>query len=195
MKTLFVLTCTLLFSFTLLAQQQAQGGLKVGEVAPEFTGTDLSGNPLSLKNLTKEGPVVLIFYRGAWCPYCNKYMSQLQESLPQFTEKGARVIAITPETMESAEKAVEKTSATFTVITDSERKIMKDYKVLYTVPENVLGALEGYGINLTESNGKNDNVLPVPATYVIGKDGKVKFVHYDENYKQRASVEEIIANL
>lgn len=195
MKTLFALTCAVLVSFTLLAQQQAEGGLKVGDIAPAFAGTDLSGKPIALQSLLEEGPVVLIFYRGAWCPYCNKYMSQLEESLSQFKEKGARVVAITPETLASAEKAVEKTSATFSVITDTERNIMKSYKVLYTVPQNVLGALEGYGINLTESNGKSDNVLPVPATYVIGQDGKVKFVHYDENYKQRAPVEEIIANL
>jgi peroxiredoxin len=166
---------------------------KVGEKVPDFKAKDHAGKTVSLKELTKKGKVVVMFYRGAWCGYCNKYMSQLEMALPEFASKNATVLAITPEPEESISKAIEKTKASFSIIYDKDRKIMTGWKVAYFLPDDMKIRYKGYGINLEKQQG--DWMLPVPATYVIGKDNIVEYVHFDENYQQRAEIKNILMNL
>ena len=135
---------------------------------------------------------MLFFYRGQWCPYCNKYIQKLQDSLEYLTGKGAYVIGVTPETSENIGKTIEKTNASFSIIQDKGYKIMKDYDVNYTVDAGLYSKLKGYGVDLEKNNGNTDHVLPVPATYVIGKNGKLIFVHFDKNYTKRTSVSELL---
>lgn len=195
MRTISVILFTLLINFSISAQNQAEGGLKVGDIAPNFSGIDQNGKKVALEELLKSGKVVLIFYRGEWCPYCNKYMSELQDGLATINAKGARVVAITPETLESSTKTIQKTKAQFSVFQDTDRSIMKSYKVLYRMEDKLVEKYKGYGIDLEKSNGAKDQALPVPATYIIGKDGKITFVHYEEDYKKRASLKDILSNL
>jgi len=170
-------------------------GLKVGDKAPEFTAKDQDGKSISLKQVLKNGPVVLLFYRGQWCPYCNKQLSHYSDSLTLLTEKGAAILAVTPETDENVKKTVTKTKAAFPILEDAGLAIMKSYKVSFAVDEKTVTRYKGYGIDLDKANGTNGANLPVPATYIIGKDGLVKYVFFNTDYKKRASVQDILNNL
>ncbi|HEY4325950.1 MAG TPA: peroxiredoxin-like family protein [Mucilaginibacter sp.] len=174
----------------------AQTGLKNGAKAPEFTATDNSGKALDLKALLKSHKaVVLFFYRGQWCPYCNKHIKQLQDSLQLLTGKGAYVIGVTPETGDNINKTIEKTHASFSIIQDKGYKIMKAYDVNYTVDPEMFGKLKKYGVDLESNNGNTDHMLPVPATYIIDQSGKIIYVHFDKDYTKRPSVSTILAAL
>jgi peroxiredoxin len=150
---------------------------------------------MRLKDLVKKGNVVLIFYRGNWCPYCNRQLSQLQDSLQFIIDKGAQVIAVTPEQPEGILKTIEKTKASFPIIFDEDRKIMKAYDVSFAVDEKSISRYKMAGIDLEENNGKNGANLPVPAVYIINKESTIIYRFFEPNYKKRASVKEIIKNL
>lgn len=184
-----------LFSLGLKAQAPEPAGLKVGDTAPMFNGIDMNGKAVSLESALKKGDVVLMFYRGQWCPYCNKQMSQMNDSLSMITGKGATVIAISPEIQENVVKTVEKTKASFPVISDVQMKIMKDYQVNFAVPQATIDRYKNFGIDFNVVNGGNGANLPVPATYVIGKNGKIKYVFFNPDYRKRASVKEIVSYL
>ncbi|MEO6521312.1 MAG: peroxiredoxin-like family protein [Mucilaginibacter sp.] len=189
MKKIFILSVALLFALATFAQS----GLKVGATAPQFTAKDNAGKTLDLKSLLKSHKaVVLFFYRGQWCPYCNKQIKQLQDSLQLLTGKGAYVIGVTPETEDNIAKTVEKTKASFSMVQDKDYAIMKAYGVNYTMDAAMVTKYKTYGIDLDKNNGNTDHVLPVPATYVINKSGKITFVQFDKDYKKRASVAEIM---
>jgi peroxiredoxin len=192
MNKYLLITTALLFSL----QALAQSGLKNGAVAPEFSAKDNAGKTLDLKSLLKSHKtVVLFFYRGQWCPYCNKHIKQLQDSLQLLTSKGAYVVGVTPETGENINKTIDKTHASFSIIQDEDYKIMKAYDVNYTVNDETLSQLKKYGIDLEKNNGNTDRVLPVPATYVIDHSGKIIYVHFDKDYTKRPSVSTILSVL
>jgi peroxiredoxin len=192
MKKYLFITAILISSL----QALAQNGLKSGAVAPEFSAKDNSGKTLDLKSLLKSHKtVVLFFYRGQWCPYCNKQIKQLQDSLQLLTGKGAYVIGVTPETSENINKTIDKTHASFSIIQDKDYKIMKAYDVNYTVKDETLSQLKKYGVDLEKNNGNTDHVLPVPATYVIDRSGKIIYVHFDKDYTKRPSISTLLSVL
>ncbi len=188
-------TVILCMSTFIMAQSAYPQGLKAGDKAPMFTATDNNGKTFSLEATLKKGDVVLMFYRGQWCPYCNKQMSQMNDSLSMITAKGATVVAISPEIQENVVKTIEKTKASFPVISDVKMKIMKDYQVNFSVPQATIDRYKNFGIDFNQVNGENGANLPVPATYVIGKDGKIKYVFFNPDYRKRASVKEIASYL
>lgn len=194
MKKLLSLILVLHVSYFLLAQEAAEG-LFINSKAPDFKATDQHGKEVRLKDLLKKGKVVLIFYRGNWCPHCNRYLKKLEDSLQLITDKGAVLVAITPEISEGITKTVEKTGAEYSILHDEELKIMKAYEVEYEVPENTLTRYRNTGIKIDENNGKNGNYLPVPATYIIDKGGNITYRFFQTDYKKRPSVKEILANL
>jgi peroxiredoxin len=192
MKKHLLIIVSLFFSLQVLAQT----GLKIGDKAPGFIATDNSGKSIALKSMLKSHKaVVLFFYRGQWCPYCNKQIKQLQDSLQLLTAKGAYVIGVTPETSENINKTIDKTHASFSIIQDKGYKIMKAYQVNYIVDPAMFVKLKSYGVDLEKNNGNTDHVLPVPATYVIDSSGKIIYVHFDKDYTKRASVSSILATL
>jgi peroxiredoxin len=170
-------------------------GLKVGDAAPMFTAKDQSGKTINLKDALKNGPIVMLFYRGQWCPFCNKQLSHFADSLQILTAKGASILAITPETADNVKKTIEKTKSSFAVLQDTGMDIMKLYKVNFAVDESTIAKYKGYGIDFDKANGSNGANLPVPATYIIGKDGIVKYVFFNTDYRKRASVLDILNNL
>ena len=192
MKKYLLIAVVMLFSLRVLAQS----GLKAGTQAPDFKGVDNTGKALDLKVLLKSHKaVVLFFYRGQWCPYCNKQIKQLQDSLQLLTAKGVYVVGVTPETGENINKTIDKTHASFSIIQDAGYKIMKEYDVNYTVDDAMNAKLKGYGVDLDKNNGNTDHVLPVPATYLIDRSGKITYVHFDKDYTRRASVGAILKAL
>lgn len=194
MKKATFLSLVLLSGFFLFAQE-APEGLFLNSKAPDFKAKDQHGNEVRLKDLLKKGKVVLVFYRGEWCPYCNKNLKRLEDSLKLIIDKGATLVAVSPEQPESIAKTIEKTKAEYTILHDENLKIMKAYEVEFEVPENTLKRYRNGGIKIDEVNGKNGNYLPVPATYVIDKEGSVIYRFFNQDYKKRPSVKEILDHL
>lgn len=169
--------------------------LKEGDEAYNFDGVDQNGEIFNLYEALKKGPVVLMFYRGFWCPHCNKQLSQMEDSLSFITERGGIVVAVTPEKPESIEKTVEKTGASFKIIHDKDLSIMGTYHVAFRLEEAMLKKYKKWGIDVVGANGDNGPNLPVPATYIIGQDKKILYAFFDPDYKKRATVGKILQNL
>lgn len=170
--------------------------LRLGDIAPDFTGKDQFGNEHSLSSLTQDSSLVIIFYRGQWCPICNRYLSKFAKDLNIINDLGARVIAITPELSENVQITVDNTGLNIPIISDLDRSIMDAYKVSFKVTEKYNQKIKDkLGTDIAKNNGSEEAWLPIPATYVIGVDKKIKYVHFDPNYKTRASVQNIIKHL
>jgi peroxiredoxin len=197
MKKLFAVAAALFFTAGVFAQIEniKPEGLKNGDMAPDISGMDQNGKTVELKKLLTKGDVVLVFYRGQWCPYCNKQLSKINDSLSFITAKGATVITVTPETADNIKKTVEKTKAAYSIVEDKGMAIMKSYKVNFAVDAETITKYKKYGIDFEKANGGNGANLPVPATYIIGKDGKIKYAFFNADYSKRPSVKEILDNL
>lgn len=195
MKSIILLVAVL--AAVLLPQLgQAQGaaqapaapqGLTVGDMAPALEGTAHDGRRVVLAELLRQGPVVLTFYRGLWCPFCNRYLKQLQDSVAAL---GGRVVAVTPETPELARQMAEKSTASYPILSDSAGRWMAAYRVGFALDEATLAKYKGFGLDLRANQGGRAH-LPVPATYVVGTDGRIRFVHFDTNYKNRARLTDL----
>ncbi|WP_422361103.1 peroxiredoxin-like family protein [Reichenbachiella sp.] len=175
--------------------QEAPFQLNEGEEALNFKGVDQNGKSFELYEALEKGPVVLMFYRGFWCPHCNKQLSQMEDSLNFIVEKGGIVVAVTPEKPESIAKTVDKTGASFKIIHDKDLSIMNTYHVAFKMEEALLKKYKKWGIDLDAANGDNGPNLPVPATYIIGQDKKILYAFFDPDYKKRATVGKILQNL
>jgi peroxiredoxin len=127
----FFLLIFSLFTFSFLSAQEKPEGLFINSKAPDFKATDQYGKEIRLKEALKDSAVVLIFYRGQWSPYCIKYLKALEDSFHAIKNKGARLIAVTPEKPEFISKTIEKTKASYPLIYDKEMKIMKAYAVAF----------------------------------------------------------------
>jgi peroxiredoxin len=191
-KVLFFIL--LVASVSGLAQEKPEG-LFINSKAPDFKGTDQSGVAVNLKELRKKGPVVVLFYRGNWCPYCSRELKRFQDSLNLITEKGAQLVAISPEGAEGVSKTIEKTGAVFPILTDADMKISKNYQVAYAVDDRTVGRYKNAGIDLLVLNGQKQAQLPVPAVYIINKEGSVIYRYFDADYKKRVSVKEILSEI
>ncbi len=171
-------------------------GLNVGDKAPAFILKNVEGKSVSSEKILAKQELVVIFYRGEWCPVCTKYLSNLSDSLKYITAKGARVVAIGPETLENTAKTKEKTHAGFTVLSDTDSKTAIDYEVLFDVTKGYQRKIKTFlRTDIAKNNGSDKAQLPVPATFIIGKNGVIKFKQFDYNYKNRASIKKIIENL
>ena len=192
----FLAFIVLLFSVTVLSAQDKPEGLFINSKAPEFKGKDQNGNDISLKELRKKGPVVVVFYRGNWCPYCNKELKRMQDSLQLLTDKGAQIVAISPEQSEGISKTIEKTGATFSILHDEDMKIAKGYGVAYQVDEKTQQRQKNFGNDLLAINGQKERAyLPVPAVYIVNRDGSVTFRFFEEDYRRRGFVKVLLKNL
>jgi len=184
-----------LFIFLITWGQEKPEGLFINSKAPDFKALNQKKEEVRLKDLVKKGPVVLIFYRGQWCPYCNRYLKKLEDSLQLIKDKGALLVAVTPEKPESIGKTIEKTGATYDIIYDKDLKIMKAYQVAYKVDEKTVKRYKSFDIDIAANNGSEEVFLPVPALYIINPEMSVKFRFFEPDYKKRLSVKEIIDNL
>ena len=195
MNKIFLLVSVLMVSLYVSAQS-GPAGLAVTDKAPEFTAKDQNGKTFDLQQQLKKGPVVLVFYRGQWCPFCNRQLKKLEDSLSFISAKGATLVAVSPEVTENIAKTIKKTKAGYPILHDEGLKIMKAYDVAYDVDEATIKRYKGYGINFDEANGSDNGArLPVPALYIIRKDGTIAYRHFDPDYRKRPSVAEILAHL
>ncbi len=171
-------------------------GLKVGDKSPDFVAYDQAGKQVELKKLLENGPVVLFFYRGKWCPVCSRYLNDYQDSLKMIVDQGFNVVAVTPETIDNVEQTVKLHKLTFTVLYDCQEQIMKDYDVMFTVTKPYQQLIQKkLNISIAENNGRDVAHLPVPATYIINRDGIIVAKQFNPDYRLRASVKWMLLNM
>lgn len=181
-----------------LAKQLPEPGLKLGSTAPDFTLPNAYGKQVTLSHALKKGPVVLVFYRGAWCPFCNLHLHALQKSLPVFKNYNAQLITITPQKPDKSVMQLNKDKFEFEVLSDLDSTAMKAYNMLYKLDDELVRVYKKHGLDVEDFNGKGRNVLPVPGTFIIDMKGIIRGVHADVNYKERmepAAIIEILKTL
>lgn len=200
MKTTLILITILMMNSNLFSQTTRSAdeakGLATGQKAPLFSAIDAENELFNLSQALESGPVVLIFYRGHWCPVCNKHLSSIQDSLNQILDKGATVVAVSPEKPEYLEKMSKKTKAEFRLLYDEDYKISDAYDVTFT-PDNKQLVLYNTVLNakLKETHSDDSQRLPIPATYIISREGKIVWRQFDPDYRNRSAVKDILANL
>ncbi|MFT5336332.1 MAG: peroxiredoxin [Sphingobacteriales bacterium] len=167
-------------------------GLTKGENAPNFRGVNQNGEKITLSGLLSEGPVVLVFYRGYWCGYCNRHLAELQAELAAFSDMGVKVVAVTPENKEGVNKTIAKTSVSFDIISDHDGSIMESFGVGFQVNKSYQKKMVNYiGDELQDLHESGEAVLPIPATYVIGTNGQIIKSFFNPDYSERSSLDEI----
>lgn len=166
---------------------------KVGDRAPVFALPDAQGVTVRLTELLARGPVVVTWYRGEWCPYCNRHLAELQARRAEFDAAGATIVAISTQMPERTAATARKNSATYFMLSDVGGRVAEAYGVKFTMPEDMLEEYRGYGIELKDYNGPaGADSLPLSATYVIDRSGIIRYAHVEADYTQRAGPEELL---
>lgn len=163
----------------------------VGDRAPGFTLPDAVGKEVALDSLLKDGPVIVVFYRGAWCPYCNLTLAAWQEQLDQVHALGAQLVAISPQLPDYSLTSQEKNGLEFPVLSDVGNRVADRFGIVSQVTPEVLALWEGR-IDLKAHNGEGSGKLPLAATYVIDTDRTIHYAHLDAEYRNRAEPSEVI---
>lgn len=197
MKNTLLIICLLLLGSSVYSQSTRKAvdakGLEVGMMAPDFKAFDSDSSLFSLSAALEKGPIVLVFYRGFWCPVCNQHLSILQDSLQMIQGKGVSVIAVSPEKPEYLNQMAIKTGAEFTLLYDEDYVIANAYDVTFTPSKMTLLTYNvALGAKLKETHSDDSQKLPIPATYLIAKDGRITWRQFDPNYKNRSSVKDIL---
>jgi peroxiredoxin len=183
-------------AFADITASGAAPGLAVGEQARPFILPDATGQTVSLAARLAQGPVVLSFYRGEWCPFCNLELRALQAALPQLTERGAALIAISPQSPDHSLSVTEKAGLTFDVLSDARQEVIAAYRVQFTVPADLKDLhLNVFGNDLSAHAADGSWDLPIPATFVIDQAGIIRARHVSADYTTRMDPAEIVAAL
>lgn len=167
---------------------------KNDDVAPDFILTNATGEQVQLSEYLKKGPVVLTWYRGGWCPYCNMTLHYLQEQLPNIQLRGANLLALTPELPDKSMSTAEKHQLQFEVLSDVGNTVAKEYGIVFKLTDDVADSYQK-GFDLHGYNGDESDELPLAATYVIGQDGRIVYAFLDAEYRNRAEAEPILKAL
>ncbi len=170
-------------------------GLAVGDAAPDVALVTPEGEEIDLSGLYADGPLVVTFYRGGWCPYCNMALKEWAGRFDDLTAAGGQFIAITPEKPEDAQATIEKANAGYRVFIDPEGDVGKAFRVQFEVDAETRKAYKNYGIDLEKANANGLWELPAPATFVIDTKGVIRWVHAEWDYRadHRAEPDEVIA--
>jgi len=179
----------------LVAEIAARPKLAVGDLAPDFTLPNVHGNPIKLADRLADGPVVLVFYRGGWCPYCNIHLRAFQQVLPEMSNVDASLVAIAPQDPDETLTTTEKNELAFDVLSDTACAVAESFGIAFELPDALKEIYTDLGNVLPEKNSADDWRLPIPATFVIGQDGRLAFVDIDADYRNRAEPSEILAVL
>jgi peroxiredoxin len=164
------------------AQNQA---LKAGDLAPEFTLPDVDGNPVSSKALLAKGPLVVTFYRGAWCPFCNLDLSAVEEARSEIEARGASLVAISQQTSPNSRKSQRQNGLGFPILGDHGGEIAARFGVRWTLPGYLREVQKALGADLTQFNGEDSWTLPMPARYVVAQDGVIAYAEVNADYTRR----------
>lgn len=164
---------------------------QVGDQAPDFSLSNARGKSVRLADQLQHGPVILTWYRGGWCPYCNLTLRRLQDELPRFQAAGASLIALTPELPDKSLSTKEKHALSFEVLSDLHNEVAKQYGVVFSLTPQVAEMYQK-AFDLHGFNGDESNELPLAATYVIDRSGTIRYAFLDAEYRHRAEPDDII---
>ncbi len=169
----------------LIASGQALNARKAGDKAPEFTLKDPDGHLVSSSDLLAKGPLVVSFYRGVWCPYCNLELQALQAALPQIEARGAQVVALSPQTAPNSRKSQRENGLGFPILIDEKSRVAAAFGLRFSLPDYLVVLYKGFKNDLPTFNDDPAWVLPMPARYVIGSDGVIAYAEVNPDYTQR----------
>lgn len=173
----------------------AQNSLKVGKKAPDFELPNVKGESVNLHSLLEQGPVVLNFYRGGWCPYCNLELNAYNKHLGDIENLGASLVAISPQTPDNSLSTAEKNDLKFEVLSDVGNQTANQFGLVFKVDSSLHEIYTKFGLVIPKFNGDDSWEIPLPGTYVIDKDGTVKYAFANADYTKRAEPDEVIAKL
>ncbi len=167
--------------------------LKVGDRAPAIMLRNAKGEIVDVGALRKQGPVIVTFYRGGWCPYCNLELKAFQEILPEIKAAGASLVAISPEKPDDTLSTAEKNALAFEVLSDVGQKVGRAFGLVYQFTDELRSAYRGFGHDIPAHNGApGEWALPVSATYVIDRDGTIIYAYTDVDYRDRADPRDVL---
>jgi peroxiredoxin len=176
----------------LIAGAQAQRARKAGDVAPEFILNDPDGKPASSRELLAKGPLVVSFYRGVWCPYCNMELQALQAALPEIAARGANLIAISPQTAANSRKSQRDNKLGFPILSDTKSDVADAFGIRFALPKELIELYKTFKNDLPAFNDDPSWVLPMPARFVIGTDGIIAYAEVNPDYTQRPDPSELL---
>lgn len=176
----------------LAASGQAQRALAVGATLPAFTLSDSEDRAVSSADLLAKGPLVITFYRGVWCPYCNMDLQAIEEVAGQMRELGASVVAISPQTPANGAKSRTQNKLSFPILSDRNGDVAAAFGLRFRLPDDLLAIYGKFGIDLSTVNGDKSGTLPMPARYVIGRDGTVAYAEVNPDYTRRPDPSELL---
>jgi peroxiredoxin len=169
--------------------------LRAGALAPSFTLPNARGRSVALADLLARGPLVLTFYRGIWCPYCNLALRAYQQALSEIRALGGDFAAISPQTPDNSLSTAEKNALAFEVLSDRGNAVAAQFGITYETPAVVSAITRQFGVDLAALNGSADNRLPISATYVIAQDRRIVLADIDADFRRRLEPAEAIAAL
>lgn len=179
----------------LIKSGAAEFALKEDEQAPDFTLPDALGQPVTLSQLLTQGPVIIIFYRGVWCPYCNLELRAYQKALPQLQELGATLVAISPQTPDHSLSTMEKQGLAFAVLSDVGNQVAREYGLVFTLDKAARALHAQIGADLPAYNGDDSWELPVTATFLVDQSMTVRLASVDPNFFHRLDPSFVLARL
>ena len=176
----------------LIASGQAQRAKKAGDVAPDFVLKDPDGKPVASRDLLAKGPLVMSFYRGVWCPYCNLELQALQDALPEITARGSSLIAISPQTAPNSRKSERDNKLSFPILSDVRSEVADAFGIRFALPADLVALYKSFKNDLPVFNDDPSWVLPMPARYVIGRDGVIAYAEVNPDYTHRPDPSELL---
>jgi len=179
----------------LIASGAAGRALKAGDTAPAFTLHDSEGRPISSTGLLAKGPLVVSFYRGVWCPYCNMELQALQAALPEFEALGAGLVAISPQTAVNSRKSVRQNELGFPILSDTHNDVAAAFGLRFAMPDYLIELYKGLKNDLPAFNGDPSWTLPMPGRFVIGPDGTILYAEINPDYTKRPEPEDMLPAL
>lgn len=179
----------------LIAQHIKDNALQVGQKVENFSLANHKGENIEFADLLKKGPVIISFYRGGWCPYCNLELKALNDYLPQFKTQSAQLVAISPQLPDETLSTAQKNDLEFDVLSDVSNKVAEQFGLLFTLDERIQALYTQFGIDFEHYYGDKSFKLPLPATYVINQDGVITYAFLSEDYTLRAEPIDVMAAL
>jgi peroxiredoxin len=170
-----------------------QRALGTGDFVPDVTLPNALGQSVRLRDLWQRGPLVIIFYRGGWCPYCNLELRAWQQHLAALSTRGASLVAVSPQTPDNSMTTAEKNTLAYPVLSDSSLVAAEAFRIAFTLPPDLVELYTTFGNDLPTLNGNGKWVLPLPATYVVDTDGRVVFAHVNADYRERAEPADVLS--
>ena len=169
--------------------------IKIGETITNFSLKNAKNEVVNSSDILKNGKMIIAFYRGSWCPYCNLELKTLQEKISEFKEKNATLVAISPQSPDNSLTVIEKHHLTFEVLTDKDNVFAKQLGIVFELQDFVLPYYHALGIDLSSFNENADNSLPIPAVFVVNESSKIIYKFADANYMNRIDIDELLKTL